>query len=808
MFHFQIFSLFLFKILVDFFGQIKKIVVFFIILPKYLCSTISIFQLKIIYHLKFFTTYNYNIINKRHHHKRKNIMNISLKIILILSIIALNLNTTAQQKLKVCDKDDPFTELDWIVNYPIEGVEFRIVELHGEFYIQASDKGYYTCAGELYCETSNSTQNACTEDFTRNGLQISSSIYASCIEGNYNASNCPVIYKGCIGEGFRLNMETIRALELPPIAHDDVCCYPDFSYGDYHFSGPEGRVCSDCWSVWVYPEKTTMYIADWTYFGRGNGKGHFLVVVEDCGGSIDVYPSFHRTEKVKSEGIHTVTSYWLNEGPAFFEGVDFIWEVNGEIDTIYAWSKGRTIYGGANLSNDGSSFSTHHGIYFEPDTEYRIKVIAVNPNGLPDLNPDDNVQEFIIAPFEAKYDLSLIESDKPFNTETGEVKVDLRNNENGRVKNFVVRWSVNGVEQPPHPKQNVDWDERRVYLDKISVTLGSLDFDINQDYDVRVWLDLPENITDIKPANNSLSYYYSAADKEYYDADITRIICKEDSTILRVPGQTFYTDGCNNCYILIQSLYTNPPVPGIPVYNWTKDEEIISTDYVVTAKPEESSFYKLYANSRTSCFDNCTKMYLDNIIEPTEITYSVVVIDSQSCYESVDCPVLKDKSITLQPGETISLKDMVVGDQSGFWNGQGVFSVSTVNDETLYFYSSNKNKPVKLFYTIDNEFCKQTLTLVVWPNGTSNLKASNSLIKVFPNPVDEKVFIKLPGHLNDNLRVAIYNVSGTIIQQVQPNKNDLSVGILEFDLSDLDKGIYLMEVQMEDFIVTEKLFVE
>jgi len=382
------------------------------------------------------------------------------------------------------------------------------------------------------------------------------------------------------------------------------------------------------------------------------------------------------------------------------------------------------------LSNDGSSFSTHHGIYFEPDTEYRIKVIAVNPNGLPDLNPDDNVQEFIIAPFEAKYDLSLIESDKPFNTETGEVKVDLRNNENGRVKNFVVRWSVNGVEQPPHPKQNVDWDERRVYLDKISVTLGSLDFDINQDYDVRVWLDLPENITDIKPANNSLSYYYSAADKEYYDADITRIICKEDSTILRVPGQTFYTDGCNNCYILIQSLYTNPPVPGIPVYNWTKDEEIISTDYVVTAKPEESSFYKLYANSRTSCFDNCTKMYLDNIIEPTEITYSVVVIDSQSCYESVDCPVLKDKSITL------------------------------------------------------------------------------SLIKVFPNPVDEKVFIKLPGHLNDNLRVAIYNVSGTIIQQVQPNKNDLSVGILEFDLSDLDKGIYLMEVQMEDFIVTEKLFVE
>lgn len=140
---------------------------------------------------------------------------------------------------------------------------------------------------------------------------------------------------------------------------------------------------------------------------------------------MDVYPNFHRPDVIDCEGFHTITTYWANEGPAFFEGVDLIWEINGVIDSIYAWTKGRTVYGGLNLSNDGLFFSTHHKIYFEPDTEYQIKVTAVNPNGFPDIKPENNVYEFTIPAFEAEYDLALAKSSQPFNTEKGKVQVDV-----------------------------------------------------------------------------------------------------------------------------------------------------------------------------------------------------------------------------------------------------------------------------------------------------------------------------------------------------------------------------------------------
>jgi len=86
--------------------------------------------------------------------------------------------------------------------------------------------------------------------------------------------------------------------------------------------------------------------------------------------------------------------------------------------------------------------------------------------------------------------------------------------------------------------------------------------------------------------------------------------------------------------------------------------------------------------------------------------------------------------------------------------------------------------------------------------------ATGQSFEVFPNPTKGKVSINLQEHFNSNPVVTIYDVSGKKVLQIQPASVDLFASVFELDVSDFDKGMYLVEVHADYITKTEKLVIE
>jgi len=90
-------------------------------------------------------------------------------------------------------------------------------------------------------------------------------------------------------------------------------------------------------------------------------------------------------------------------------------------------------------------------------------------------------------------------------------------------------------------------------------------------------------------------------------------------------------------------------------------------------------------------------------------------------------------------------------------------------------------------------------------------EVSTNVFQLFPNPAKGKIFIsldKVKTNIYNEPIVNIYDVSGQQLLQVQPQANDFFVQILELDVSDLSKGMYLVELQLNDNFSFEKLVIE
>lgn len=124
-------------------------------------------------------------------------------------------------------------------------------------------------------------------------------------------------------------------------------------------------------------------------------------------------------------------------------------------------------------------------------------------------------------------------------------------------------------------------------------------------------------------------------------------------------------------------------------------------------------------NELSSCSIESICNYLTNISEDIKTVIrdnasgrKTVLEITEQCIERPVCPILSNNTITIQQGQPINLMDLVVGDQSGFWSGDGVISINTIDGETQYYFSSYQTKPAKLYYTVKNSACNQSLVLV------------------------------------------------------------------------------------------------
>jgi hypothetical protein len=85
---------------------------------------------------------------------------------------------------------------------------------------------------------------------------------------------------------------------------------------------------------------------------------------------------------------------------------------------------------------------------------------------------------------------------------------------------------------------------------------------------------------------------------------------------------------------------------------------------------------------------------------------------------------------------------------------------------------------------------------------SSFIPIRNNEFRVFPNPFTEEVTIDLGDHSTDKIRISIYDLSGRRVMIRTVNKLDHEI---ELQLSQLNKGVYFLELEFEGFIYNRKL---
>lgn len=87
-------------------------------------------------------------------------------------------------------------------------------------------------------------------------------------------------------------------------------------------------------------------------------------------------------------------------------------------------------------------------------------------------------------------------------------------------------------------------------------------------------------------------------------------------------------------------------------------------------------------------------------------------------------------------------------------------------------------------------------------SNTDFLEMTDQDISLFPNPADSYSQIQLPSNFNVD-QLAIYNQSGSLVKQLNPNSNDV-----RFSTLDLDNGIYFLNIYVGQQNYSKKLFVQ
>jgi len=170
---------------------------------------------------------------------------------------------------------------------------------------------------------------------------------------------------------------------------------------------------------------------------------------------------------------------------------------------------------------------------------------------------------------------------------------------------------------------------------------------------------------------------------------------------------------------------------------------------------------------------------------------------------------LVEKTKILQVGEYVNLREMVNGDQSGVWKGDEIISFSIPNNDTWHFFGSGIEGTRKLYYTIGNEFCTKTLILVVRvvSSGSGRTSfATDSNLKLYPNPSNGSVFVNTASYQQKNLTITVTDLQGKV--NFKYETSEVHQGLIHLDLSHLSKGLYLVEIRNQSIYSAEKLMLK
>lgn len=131
------------------------------------------------------------------------------------------------------------------------------------------------------------------------------------------------------------------------------------------------------------------------------------------------------------------------------------------------------------------------------------------------------------------------------------------------------------------------------------------------------------------------------------------------------------------------------------------------------------------------------------------------------------------------------------------------YRTGAVPDSAIIVLSASGTTPVNSSYLYaDNLAFTGTV-----PTGISSVVNGGNSFSIFPNPATKVATINYTSKSGQNIKVSINDISGKLIQTIQPSvvsgKNQIQV-----DLNGLSKGLYIIRLDSEMGTETQKMVVE
>jgi len=186
--------------------------------------------------------------------------------------------------------------------------------------------------------------------------------------------------------------------------------------------------------------------------------------------------------------------------------------------------------------------------------------------------------------------------------------------------------------------------------------------------------------------------------------------------------------------------------------------------------------------------------------------YSVTITDSQGCANTTTVTVTEPTPITLGSSTVIG--------QSTIDNPSGSITVNVTGGTAPYSYLWNTT-PIQttnsatqltsgdyILTVTDDRGCTEIFTFIV-PNSVGVNELNSDVFTVYPNPINETLFIKSTDLSNESSTILISDVTGKkIIEKLNvTSKNNL----YEIGTSELPSGIYFLQIMQSNKSTTKKL---
>ncbi len=200
-------------------------------------------------------------------------------------------------------------------------------------------------------------------------------------------------------------------------------------------------------------------------------------------------------------------------------------------------------------------------------------------------------------------------------------------------------------------------------------------------------------------------------------------------------------------------------------------------------------FFPFYLNGQNT--PACDSVYIDCCnFDLTENTITLTAENQSSVLFDYPGFVILDANNDTIAKETVNYFGIGWGPQQhtlSIYNAPDLPFSGTLKLYT-WFYDS-------LSCTFDVEIQDTTLN-----NTISSFKTN---INIYPNPCNDQLWISWDDETEVPLQISILDLNGQMVKEI---KNNLSgAQVLNFDLAELEAGLYFLNIQTEEKVIEEKL---